>query len=229
VSRILLVSDRSASVFSRVSALKAEGHVVALVEGYQEARAALGTRRHELLVAPIRLGAYNGLHLALHARGAKPPVAAMVVDVAYDPVTEFEAYRSGASYVAEPLETFDFVALVGNKLAASLPRRWPRTPVVGGMPAQVHAQDARLLDMSYGGLCLEFREGNDVSGLDVALPEFGVTLQARPVWTRKSPRGQLLCGAEITETNPMLVQFWRGLVDSSTHPGSAAYAGQNPA
>ncbi len=212
-----------------MSALKADGHSVTVVEGYRDARAAIGTRRHDLIVAPIRLGTHNGLHLALHARGARPPLAAIVIDVAYDPLTEFEAYRSGASYAAEPLEASEFAALVDTKLMASVPRRWPRTPVVGDMPARVCAHSARLLDMSYGGLCLELKEGDDVSGLNVAFPDFGVTLQAKAVWTRRSPRGQLLCGAEVTETDPRLVQFWRGLVDSSTRPGSGVYAGQNPA
>lgn len=224
MARILLVSDRRMPILPRVKALETRGHCVAVAEGYGDARAAIADRNHDLLVTPVRLGTHNGLHLALHARRTVPPIAAIVIDVAPDPVTEFEAHRSSASYAAEPLDPAHFASLIDAKLTASTPRRWPRTPAAYGMAAKVREQSAQLLDMSYGGVRLELEEnGGVVSGLDVTLPEHGVSLRAKAVWTRKSPRGGMLCGAELTETDPNLLHIWQQLVDNSLYATSGTF------
>ena len=55
-----------------------------------------------LLVADIRLGEYNGLHLVLRGKAARQELAAVVTSAAADSVLQFEAEQLGATFVIKP-------------------------------------------------------------------------------------------------------------------------------
>jgi len=56
-----------------------------------------------LLIATIRLAEYNGLHLVLRGRSARPDLAALVTSTAPDPVLQLEAEQLGATFVLKPI------------------------------------------------------------------------------------------------------------------------------
>ena len=169
------------------------------------------------MISEIRLGAFNGLHLVIRCRITHPAMRTIVLDRTCDSALEFEAQRHGAIYLVEPVDEVELLAQVSRMWAEINPqRRWPRKQLAGGsLVAHVAQGPARVVDLSYGGLRLELLEKADVaSGFDVALPGFGITVRANPVWTCPAPSGWFWCGAELSEVNPEAVSVWRKLVDS---------------
>src|SRR5688572_14328225 len=105
---VLLVAPtrRIAATFS-VGLVEA-GLRVTLVTTFKAARQALESSP-DLLISELRLGEYNGLHLALraHSRGIRA-----IVLGAGDPVTQREAQTVGADYVPDDCDPAQLGAAV---------------------------------------------------------------------------------------------------------------------
>ena len=67
-----------------------------------------------LLVADIRLNEYNGLHLVLEGKSARPDLAAIVTSVFADPVLRSEAEQLGATFVVKPISTEELRAAISR-------------------------------------------------------------------------------------------------------------------
>lgn len=72
----------------------------------------------DLLLADIRLGEYNGLHLVLRAKSAKNDLAAVVTSAVEDPVLRADAEELGATFVVKPT--------TAEELRAAISRTWLR-------------------------------------------------------------------------------------------------------
>jgi two-component system response regulator RegA len=219
---ILVVDDDPAALEGMVELLKAQGYAVQGVEAFEEARRLLGLGAPDLLIADVRLGAFNGLHLVLRGRMDRPNMAALIMTGFSDQVLEAEARRHGAGYLVKPLDPPRFLGMVAELLAA-VPagpedrRRFPRKHVTGGFPAEVASVPATVLDMSYGGLRFELAPAatDPPQSFEVSLPAFGLSLKAESVWTsRAAPSGALRCGAALSETDAQAIRAWRGVVDA---------------
>jgi CheY-like chemotaxis protein len=201
------------------------GYAVIPAAGFDEARRdLLAIKDLSLLVADVRLGAFNGLHLAFRARAHHPNVRVVIIDQSFDVTLEAETKRLGGVYLARPFAPGVFALNIPRReqgpidAAHSTSRRWPRRPVAG-IVAAVGPREARLSDVSYGGLCLEF-PGADVdaslpSTLDVELKALGLSLRMHPVWVRttsSSPVWQ--CGGEVIAGSSPAMEQWREFVDS---------------
>src|SRR5262245_45120098 len=106
---IVAASGRGTTLKTR---LEEAGHDVTLAGSFHDAAALLSTRRPDLLITEVQLGAFNGLHLVLRHRGRLPGLRAIVVNPFYDPVLANEAATCGATYVTGSIEDPDLVALV---------------------------------------------------------------------------------------------------------------------
>jgi len=73
-----------------------------------------------LLIADIRLGEYNGLHVVLRGKAAKANLAAIVTSAADDPVLRLDAEQLGATFVTKPVSA--------RELRAAICRTWLRDP-----------------------------------------------------------------------------------------------------
>jgi CheY-like chemotaxis protein len=181
-----------------------------------------GARVIALLVADVRLGAFNGLHLAFRARSRHPGVRLIITDHGFDRTLESETLRLGGVYVAKPFTDEDLAMAVARltdeDARESGARRWPRKPVVGAVMAAVGPRQAQVLDVSYGGLCLRFsRDDFDPSlppSLPVQLTTLGLSFTMHPVWAREdaSPPSWR-CGGELVGEERPLTE-WREFVDS---------------
>jgi DNA-binding response OmpR family regulator len=78
----------------------------------------------DLLIADIRLGEFNGLHLVLRGKSARPELAALVVSTADDPVLRLDAEQLGATFVLRGTTV--------TELRAAICRTWRRTPGTEG-------------------------------------------------------------------------------------------------
>lgn len=88
------------------------GYLVAAVSSFEKARALLDSISPNLLVADIRLGAFNGLHLAIHSKFEHPNLPVIVTYARADPVFEAEANDCGAAFVVAPLDSPEFLSRV---------------------------------------------------------------------------------------------------------------------
>jgi len=224
----LLVASDALQLAETAQVLRELDYAVIPASSFEEARRhLLAARELSLLVADVRLGAFNGLHLAFRARAHHPNVRLVIIDQSFDVTLEAETKRLGGVYLARPFTT-DVLRLnvprpdqgTLRSPPAGSSRRWPRRPVAGVIAA-VGPREARLFDVSYGGLCLEFPDAEfDAalpSTLDVELKEVGLSLQVHPVWVRTTSSSPAwLCGGEVIATSPPAMMQWREFVDSRT-------------
>src|SRR2546428_12877048 len=115
-----------------------------MASSFEEAKRRLALAEPDLLIADIRLGSYNGLHLVLRSRADFPKIAAIVTHVARDPVLEAQATAFNAVYLVKPLDPKELLnvvrGLLGDRPARSettVPRRWPRKRVRKGSVARM--------------------------------------------------------------------------------------------
>jgi hypothetical protein len=99
---ILAVGAGNARWFAQIDELRDAGHSVTRTESFQAARQHLlhGDRQIDLLITGHRLGDYNGLHLVCYAKCRCRRTDAIMIDEAFDAITEKETREMGATYVA---------------------------------------------------------------------------------------------------------------------------------
>jgi CheY-like chemotaxis protein len=217
VAHILVVSTKESKSNAMVNLLEASGHRVVFARDFDAATKALLEQTPDLVIADVRLDAYNGLHLAARCQSDYPTTSMILLDTRDDAITRMEARRLRATYLVEPVEDADLVAHVSRAtVVAQAPhRRWPRKHPAVTLVAQVAERPARLLDLSYGGFRIEIPGGDQLpSGFEVALPSFGVAIRAKPVWTRHAPSGSVWCGAELSDSDIPSIIVWRQIVDT---------------
>jgi FixJ family two-component response regulator len=108
----LVVEPNELDMISIVTALARAGFTVSATDNYPDAKALLATHPPLVLVTEIRLGAYNGLQLALRAQSAGSRVPVVVVSGFADPVLQRDAERAGATFALKPLTDVELLAAV---------------------------------------------------------------------------------------------------------------------
>ena len=108
----LVVEPNELDLIATVSVLSGAGFRVSATDNYLDAKEVLTTHPPLVLVAEIRLGAYNGLQLALRARTSTPPVAVIVTSGYADSVLQRDAERAGATFAQKPLDAAELLAAV---------------------------------------------------------------------------------------------------------------------
>ena len=93
-------------------------------------------------------------------------------------------------------------------------RRWPRKRVLGGFRVTAAGRPAAVVDVSYGGLCLEIPAAEAVPALfDVEVSGINLHLMVEPVWSSARVPGALLCGAALASDSTPAARTWREIVD----------------
>ena len=215
--RILLVSSSSESRDRTEQWLRRAGFSTESVATFEEGRRKLTATSPDVLVTDVRLGEFNGLHLAIVGRDRRPALVAIVIGPT-DAVLAKVAEQHGAIFLNEPVTEDELVAQVFLLQEVGRHRRWPRKHVAETVNVRFGEAPARIVDLSYGGLRLEVADvGATVpklgSGLRVSLPAFGVSFDTALIWTWRAPSGHLLCGAAVDRMNPSVTNAWRLVVD----------------
>jgi two-component system nitrogen regulation response regulator NtrX len=114
---ILVVDDDQAALNGLVELLKSAGYASTGSRNFDEAVHVLAATKPDLLVADIRLGEYNGLHLLLRSRASHPGMASIVISGHPDPALQREATAAGASaFLIKPLKLSEFLTTVARVL-----------------------------------------------------------------------------------------------------------------
>jgi DNA-binding response OmpR family regulator len=214
---ILVVQPNPDTLAGWLDVLQAAGYDAVGVSSFEEGRRFLAARSAHLLIADVRLGAFNGLQLAVRARFSRPEMAILITSQFRDRALEMEATRQGAAFLLTPVSATEFLAAVEKALARPQ-RRWRRRWIAGGLSATVAGAPARIVDISYGGLCFEVpaaERDKVASPAELEIPTAGVTVKVAPVWVSPSPaRDSIYCGAALTPDSPTDVEAWQTIVDS---------------
>jgi DNA-binding response OmpR family regulator len=221
-NRVLVVNADHVQLTEHVLAIAEGAFSVIGVDSYEVGRALLSEMTPDLLVASVRLGRHNGLHLSLLASRERGMKATIVVGDA-DPVLQNEAARLGARYLITPCSRDDLKGAVGRLLTGAWsPRVWPRLQLSPAMRAEAGNIPVRVTDVSYGGFRLELPGGAALSRPFVlTLAHAGVAVAARPIWMREGAPG-LECGAALRATDSPALERWRALVDQKLGKGREA-------
>jgi DNA-binding response OmpR family regulator len=101
-TRVLLVDDDLAVLALVRTWLTAAGYTVTACHRFEDAKQQLTTQTPDVLVADVRLGAYNGIQLVLQARARSPRTQIVAITGFDDPLLRREARRAGAVYLLKP-------------------------------------------------------------------------------------------------------------------------------
>src|SRR5688572_25182627 len=100
------------------------GFTVTLADSFEGGKRLLDTLRPLVLVTEVRLGAYNGIHLAMRCRTIQPRVTVIVTSRFHDPVLEHEIEAIGATFAPKPC--------TAEHLLAAISRTALRVPAADG-------------------------------------------------------------------------------------------------
>jgi hypothetical protein len=184
---------------------------------FEDARRALD-ESPELLVTDVRLGAYNGLHLAIRGAFRDQNFRAIVVGDA-DPVLEMEAARTNAIYIRRPIVSAILAdAVTKSTQKGRAGRRLPRKRVTP-IDATAYGLAARLINVSYEGALVELPADAPPLPRTFGLRVPGVRplLNARWIWMSSMPTAMAPVaryGVRLALSRGTTLTAWRRLVDS---------------
>jgi len=103
VPSLLLVDDDLSLLGALSRFLSDSGFEVFPCSTFEDAKREIATLRPDIVITDVRLGAFNGLQLALLARDVRSDVRLVVFSGFDDPVLKEEARRIGATYLLKPV------------------------------------------------------------------------------------------------------------------------------
>jgi len=122
VASLVVLVHTNPDVLHRAEALLyGAGYAVVSASSFQAARKALDCVEPDLLIADIRLDAFNGLHLAILSRIERPGTPVIITHVCADSILECEAKRcEAAAFVVDPLANPEFLPSVRSALSRTV-------------------------------------------------------------------------------------------------------------
>lgn len=215
---ILVVDADQQALSGTITVLANAGYAVTPASAFTDAKKELG-RRPDLVIADVRLGEFNGLHVLARARHENPHCRAILTHAVMDPVLEAEARRFGAVYMVKPMNSSALLSEVSKLLEqATELRRWARKAVPGEVSAKVEESPATIVDLTYAGIQLKLPEpptGGERKEVTVTLPSLGLTMRGHLIWAHEvaAPSRVWRCGVEIGESDRQIPD-WKKFVDS---------------
>ena len=117
LKRVIVVDDDRQVLRYLTELLQESGYDTVSCERFLDAKGLLATSRPDLLLTDLRLGAYNGLQLAIFARERHPGLPVVVLTGYEDPTLRDEAARAGASFLIKPVPRAILIEAVQKALA----------------------------------------------------------------------------------------------------------------
>lgn len=110
--RLLIIDDDLSLLDALERALTAGGLDVVAHTTFEGARHALRSQQFDALLTDVRLGAFNGIQLAVVARDSYPDMQIIVFSGFDDPVLRGEAEQIGATYLVKPVTAEELIRLL---------------------------------------------------------------------------------------------------------------------
>jgi DNA-binding response OmpR family regulator len=110
--KVLIVDDDVSLLEAVRRGFEDAGLEVTACSAFEEGRRALRSQRYDALITDVRLGAFNGLQLAVVARLDYPDIRLIVFSGFDDPVLRAEAEHAGARYVVKPVQVAELISML---------------------------------------------------------------------------------------------------------------------
>jgi DNA-binding response OmpR family regulator len=118
----ILVVDTNPTLVRALSLqLRECGYRALGATSFHEAQRMWDAEQPQVLVADVRLAAYNGLHLLIRARAVRPEVTAIITSPVPDRVLADETQRLGGTFLVKPVDVGDIVTAIED--LSRVPRR----------------------------------------------------------------------------------------------------------
>jgi DNA-binding response OmpR family regulator len=213
--RVLVLEDDENALAGIVELLSENGYDVTAASAYEYAKRLLAEGSFDLFLTDVRLRSYNGLHLVKKVRQDWPDTAVIIMTGYDEPLMQLEASRYSARFIRKPVKPAELLDAVRQSVSkVRRERRWPRKRVLGGFRVKVGGRPAAVVDVSYGGLCLEIPATESMPAMfDVEVSGINLHLMVQPVWSIPTVPGALLCGAALASDSTPAARTWREIVD----------------
>ena len=213
--RVLVLEDDENALAGIVELLSESGYDVTATSAYEDAKRILSGTTFDLFVTDVRLRSFNGLHLVKKVREEAPETGVIIMTGYDEPLMQLEASRYSAQFIKKPIKTRELLDCVRRSLSSvRRERRWPRKRVLGGFRVTAAGRPAAVVDVSYGGLCLEIPAVDSLPALfDVEVSGINLHLMVEPVWSSARVPGALVCGAALASDATPAARTWREIVD----------------
>ena len=106
---LLIVEDEESVLRLLASWLRDAGYDIVTCTRFEDARRYLVSWTPSALVTDVRLGAYNGLQLAMFLHDRSPEVPIVVFSAFDDPLMRREAQQLGAAFLVKPMAREDLL------------------------------------------------------------------------------------------------------------------------
>ena len=149
---VLIVDSNAADAAENARVLSDLGFRVTIATTFDKANRELARMSDPVLVlADVRLGEYNGLHLAMRVRRAYPRTHIIITDRTRDIVLQRESERLDLTYLVKPISISTLLASMTAGLNQGtqqerVDRRWPRIRLDRDISAEVGSEAAHLRD-----------------------------------------------------------------------------------
>jgi len=110
--RLLIVDDDVSLLDAMQRALRDSLRLVVACDSFEKARQMLKDQTFDALITDVRLGAFNGLQLAVMARDMYPDMRLIVFSGFDDPVLRADAEQIGAAYLVKPVASMELLKLL---------------------------------------------------------------------------------------------------------------------
>src|SRR5215467_125414 len=178
-SPVAIVVDADLTELRRTEqALERVGFVVMGAGSFAQAKALLVSITPEIVIADIKLEAFNGLHLAALCAVWRPATPFIATHSVHDTVLEADARRLSASYVVktpgrEELTRTAVELLDSHRHGHEAVRKSHRKLAPASTVVQItaSASNAEVIDVSYGGVRLKLHSAPAARPPDERVPE----------------------------------------------------------
>ena len=110
--RLLIVDDDVSLLDAMQRALRDSLRTVVACDSFEKARQMLKDQPFDALITDVRLGAFNGLQLAVMARDMYPDMRLIVFSGFDNPVLRADAEQIGAAYLVKPVASGELLKLL---------------------------------------------------------------------------------------------------------------------
>ena len=118
---ILVVDTDPSQVRALGLRLRKRGYRVLEATSFGDAQRMWDAEEPQVLVADVRLEAYNGLHLLIRARAVRPEVTAIITSPVPDSVVADETRRLGGTFMVKPVDVGDIVNAIEHRVPVVAP------------------------------------------------------------------------------------------------------------
>ncbi|HSL23114.1 MAG TPA: response regulator [Vicinamibacterales bacterium] len=213
---VLVVEPDLLALHQIVTVLRRRDYVVATAITAPQASEWLAQWPIDVLVAPTQIFAARGVQFVVAERAKYPELAAILIGSEQERTLEMDARRHGFAFLVRPFDPEELLMVVAEQLAGIRRRqRWPRKHLGTYVPVRIAGQEARLRDVSYGGVGFELATDTGAlpGYLNVHFVESRLELEGELIWSARGENG-VSCRGGIALTEARLpAKAWRRFVD----------------